>query len=91
MAARPHVVLAGDDQGRDGFAREVDALIAARGLAGRVTRAGHIADMAAAYAVADVVVSASLDPEPFGRTTVEDRPWRARSWRPIMAGRANRW
>lgn len=71
MAARPHVVLAGDDQGRDGFAREVDALIAARGLAGRVTRAGHIADMAAAYAVADVVVSASLDPEPFGRTTVE--------------------
>ena len=71
MAAPVHLVLAGDHQGRDEFRREVEAAIAGRGLGARVTLAGHVADMATAFAAADIVVSASLDPEPFGRTTVE--------------------
>ena len=32
---------------------------------------GDCSDMAAAYSVADIVISASLDPEPFGRTIIE--------------------
>ncbi len=66
-----HYVLAGDDQGRDEFAEEVRAQIKALGLENRVTLAGHVDDMPAAYKAADIVVSASLDPEPFGRIGVE--------------------
>ena len=32
---------------------------------------GDCYDMAAAYSVADIVISPSLDPEPFGRTIIE--------------------
>lgn len=71
MAAPARFVLAGDHQGREDFRREVEALIRARGLEERVRLAGHVDDMPTALAAADVVVSASLDPEPFGRTTVE--------------------
>jgi glycosyltransferase involved in cell wall biosynthesis len=71
--ARPDViaVLPGDAQGRDAYAAELEALIAARGLTGRVRMPGPCADMPAAYAIASVVVSASTDPEGFGRVPVE--------------------
>lgn len=64
-------VLAGDAQGRDGFANDVDAHIAQHGLKARVRVVGHCADMAAAMALSDVVVSASIEPEAFGRIAVE--------------------
>lgn len=41
------------------------------GLGDRVVFAGHCDDMPAALAVSDVVVSASREPESFGRTAVE--------------------
>ena len=46
-------------------------MIAARGLQGRVVPIDGCQDMAAAYRLADVVVSASTDPEGFGRVAVE--------------------
>ncbi len=64
-------VLAGDAQGRTEFEAEVRKRIAEHGLEGDVTLAGHVDDMPAAYKAADIVVSASLDPEPFGRIAVE--------------------
>lgn len=64
-------VIAGDAQGRDDFQAEVRARIAELGLTGQVTLADHVDDMPAAYKAADIVVSASLDPEPFGRIGVE--------------------
>lgn len=64
-------VIAGDAQGREDFEAEVRQHIADLGLMEQVTLAGHISDMAAAYKAADIVVSASLDPEPFGRIGVE--------------------
>ena len=64
-------VLIGDAQGRDAYAAELEAMIAERDLAGRVRLAGHCADMPAAYALASVVISASTDPEGFGRVPVE--------------------
>ena len=45
-------VLAGDHQGRDGYAAELDARIAERGLRGMVHRVGHCSDMPAAYLAA---------------------------------------
>jgi glycosyltransferase involved in cell wall biosynthesis len=60
-------VLAGAGAQHD----ELAAMVAARGLAGRVVLAGEVADMPAAYAAADLVVHASTEPEAFGRTVVE--------------------
>lgn len=64
-------VLAGDPQGRKSYVREVDALIAARGVGAIMRRAGHCADMPAAYMAASVVTVPSTEPEAFGRVAVE--------------------
>jgi glycosyltransferase involved in cell wall biosynthesis len=65
------IVLAGDPQGRVGYERELDALVAARGLQGIVRRVGHCADMPAAFRAASVVAVPSTEPEAFGRSAVE--------------------
>ncbi|HYF54483.1 MAG TPA: glycosyltransferase family 4 protein [Salinarimonas sp.] len=64
-------VLAGDPQGRDGYVRELDRLVEARGLKGVLHRVGHCADMAAAFLAAAVVAVPSTEPEAFGRSAVE--------------------
>jgi glycosyltransferase involved in cell wall biosynthesis len=64
-------VLVGDEQGRIGYRRELERLIARHGLEASVRLAGHCNDMPAAYALADVVISASTDPEAFGRIAAE--------------------
>lgn len=65
------VVMAGDAQGRDGYVVEVRAAILEAGLEGIVRVVDHITDMPAAYVAASLVVSASIDPEAFGRVPVE--------------------
>lgn len=64
-------VLAGADQGRSGYRAELERQVQRHGLASRVFLPGHCEDMAAAYMLADVVVSASTDPEAFGRVVSE--------------------
>ena len=64
-------VLAGDPQGRDGYVREIDRLIEARGLRSVVSRVGHCRDMPAAFLAASVVAVPSTEPEAFGRSAVE--------------------
>ncbi|MDB5592296.1 glycosyltransferase family 4 protein [Enterovirga sp.] len=64
-------VLAGDPQGREGYVRELDGLIAAGGLDGIVRRVGHCTDMPAAFMAASVVAVPSTEPEAFGRSAVE--------------------
>ena len=64
-------LLVGSDQGRHGYHRELKKLITAHGLDQIVHLVEHCDDMPAAYMLADVVVSASLDPEAFGRVAVE--------------------
>ena len=64
-------ILVGDEQGRAGYRRDLDAHVARAGLADIVQIVGDCRDMAAAYQVADVVVSASTDPEAFGRVAAE--------------------
>lgn len=65
------VVLAGDTQGRDGYAETLRQDIAQRGLQGVVRLVGHVDDMATAFAAAHVTVIASIEPEAFGRTVTE--------------------
>ncbi len=60
-------VLVGSDQGRTAYRRELEELTNRHGLAGRVLLLDECKDMPAAYMLSDVVVSASTDPEGFGR------------------------
>lgn len=64
-------VLIGSDQGRSGYREELEKKIAEKGLSGNIRIVDHCSDMPAAYMLASVVVSASTDPEGFGRIPVE--------------------
>ncbi len=64
-------LLVGSDQGRTGYRQELEALITKQGLSGIVHVLDHCDDMPAAYMLSDVLVSASLDPEAFGRVIAE--------------------
>jgi glycosyltransferase involved in cell wall biosynthesis len=74
-------ILVGADQGRTAYRAEVEKLVKTQGLENRVYLAGHCDDMAAAYKLADVVVSASIEPEAFGRITSEGQAM----GRPVVA------
>jgi glycosyltransferase involved in cell wall biosynthesis len=63
-------LLIGAEQ-RRGFRRELEAAIERAGLLGLFRIVEDCRDMPAAYALSDVVVSASTDPEGFGRVIVE--------------------
>jgi len=65
------LLLVGDAQGRKDYLTELHAAIAKGGLANHVFLPGHCNDMAAAYALADIVLSPAIEPEPFGRVAVE--------------------
>jgi glycosyltransferase involved in cell wall biosynthesis len=62
-------LIVGD--GREGYHREIEALVQKLGLQSAVHLVGDCRDMAAAYKIADVVVSASTEPEAFGRVVAE--------------------
>jgi glycosyltransferase involved in cell wall biosynthesis len=64
-------MLAGDAQGRSAYVKELDELIAARGVKDVVRRVGHVADMPAAMMAAAAVAVPSIEPEAFGRVAVE--------------------
>ncbi len=65
------ILFAGDDQGRTGYAAEVEAAIKAAGLGDSVKIVGHCDDMPAAYLLADLAVLPTIVPESFGRAAVE--------------------
>jgi glycosyltransferase involved in cell wall biosynthesis len=67
------VVLAGDAQGRDDYEASLRQAIRSGGLEGSVRLVGHVEDMPAAFRAADVSVVASIEPEGFGRTSVESQ------------------
>jgi len=70
----PHgvrVIIAGDAQRRDTYREELKDTVVRYELHGVASIEDHIEDMAAAYCAADIVVSASTDPEAFGRVPPE--------------------
>ncbi len=64
-------LLVGSDQGRTAYRSEIEQRARANGLESVVRMVDHCRDMPAAYMLADVVVSASTDPEGFGRVVAE--------------------
>ena len=64
-------VFAGDAQGRGAYVTKLRKTIKTWGLDDVASIPGHVSDMAAAYLAADIVVSASTDPEAFGRVPAE--------------------
>jgi len=64
-------VVVGDHQGREKYRDELYALAAQLGLEGSLRLPGDCNDMPAALMLADVVVSASIEPEGFGRVAAE--------------------
>jgi len=63
-------LLVGAEQ-RRGFRRELEAAITRHDLGCQFRIVEDCRDITAAYALSDVVVSASTDPEGFGRTIIE--------------------
>lgn len=74
-------VIIGADQGRTEYRKELESSIMIKGLQGRVRIIDHCNDMPAAYMLATVVVSASTEPEGFGRVAVEGQAM----GRPVIA------
>lgn len=86
-AERPRVkalLVGASPRGAADWTGEIQALIRAKGLEDRVRMTGHVGDMAAMYAAMDVVVHASLQPEPFGLVVAEAMA----AGRPVVAANA---
>ena len=66
-----HVVILGSDQGRNLYKKKLIRLIEQYRLTNQIKFIEHCDDMALAYKVSDIVVSASIEPEAFGRVAVE--------------------
>jgi glycosyltransferase involved in cell wall biosynthesis len=64
-------IFAGDPQGRDRYVGELERRIATNGLQRSVRIVGHCADMPAAFAAAHLTLVPSIEPEAFGRSSVE--------------------
>jgi glycosyltransferase involved in cell wall biosynthesis len=65
------MIFAGDDQGRSNYLHELSQLIQQHGLDDRIAMVGHCDDMPAAFALADIVIAPSNEPEAFGRVAAE--------------------
>ncbi|MDP7380933.1 MAG: glycosyltransferase [Alphaproteobacteria bacterium] len=65
------MLFVGNSGGKESFKTALETQGARLGVADRLHFVGTCRDMPAAYKVADVVVSPTLTPEPFGRTVVE--------------------
>ena len=76
-----YAVILGSDQGRDLYKKKLIRLSEQYRLTNQVRFIDHCKDMALAYKVSDIVVSASTEPEAFGRVAVEAQSMQ----RPIIA------
>ena len=64
-------LLIGSDQGRSAYKKKLEQQIKSLGMENHIKLLGHCDDMPTAYTLADIVVSASTDPEAFGRVVAE--------------------
>ncbi len=66
-----HAVILGNDQGRDLYKKKLVRLTEQYRLTNQIKFINHCKDMALAYKVSDIVISPSIEPEAFGRVSVE--------------------
>ena len=66
-------ILLGSDQGRKVYTKKLFSLVERYSLTKKIKFISHCKEMPLAYSLADVVVSASIEPEAFGRIAVESQ------------------
>ena len=66
-----HAVILGNDQGRGLYKKKLIRLVEQYRLTNQIKFIDECKDMALAYQVSDIIVSASIEPEAFGRVAVE--------------------
>ena len=66
-------ILLGSDQGRKVYSKKLSSLVERYSLTKKVKFIHNCKEMPLAYSIADVVVSASIEPEAFGRVAVESQ------------------
>ena len=66
-----NAVILGSDQGRDIYTKKIKRLTEQYRLTNQLKFVEHCKNMPLAYKISDVIVSASLEPEAFGRVAVE--------------------
>lgn len=76
-------VMVGDAQERDAYVEELHARVTQLDLAAITHIPGHCSDMPAAFMLADVIVTPSIEPEAFGRVAVEAQAM----GKPVVASR----
>ena len=64
-------VILGSDQGRDIYTKKIKRLAEQHRLMNQIRFIEHCSNMPLAYKISDLVVSASIKPEAFGRVSVE--------------------
>ena len=66
-----YAVILGSDQGRDVYAKKIKRLCEQYRLTAQLKFVDHCKNMPLAYKISDLVVSASTEPEAFGRVVIE--------------------
>ena len=66
-----NAVILGSDQGRDIYTKKIKRLAEQYRLTSQIKFIEHCKNMALAYKISNIVVSASVEPEAFGRVAVE--------------------
>jgi len=66
-----YAVILGNDQGRDLYKKKLVRVTEQFRMTKQIKFINNCKDMALAYKVADIIVSASIEPEAFGRVSVE--------------------
>ena len=66
-----NVVILGNDQGRNLYKKKLIELTEKYRMTKQVKFIDHCDDMALAYKISDIIISASIEPEAFGRVAVE--------------------
>ncbi len=66
-----HVIILGSNQGRDLYKKKLIRLTEQYRMTKQVKFINHCENMALAYKVSDIIISASIEPEAFGRVSVE--------------------
>jgi len=66
-----HAVILGSDQGRDIYTKKIKRLAEQHRLTSQLKFVEHCKNMPLAYKLSDLVISASIKPEAFGRVAVE--------------------
>lgn len=66
-------IFVGSDHGHEDYRKKIEQKVRKSGLQGKIKVVGVCKDMSAAYAIVNVVISASVRPEAFGRVAIESQ------------------